>query len=217
MPAQVRPPRTLDAGRTEVTTGLRITSLQPFAGYSHPNRESKSIDPGLARNTSTSAGLAPAAAIRYGLTDRLEFGAGFSGPHSSAESTYQLVRTSAFDLSLGLSIGVGLGVPAVNRGTWQPTAAAPLTAGVNLGRNISLIAMGAPAYLHDALHTQVGAGVDLRLSGFVALRPTASWLVPFPGNTYDGRLLGLVEHPYALVGIDVAFGGDRRYDATGLF
>lgn len=204
MPAQVRPPRTLEPGTTEFTVGLRVTALQPYGEYPRDPHT-------IYEAPSALGGIAPAFALRTGVTDRLELGGSVSGIHASAESNYQLVRSSIFDLSLGLDLGFGEGLPAAGHG-WEFTAAAPLTAGLNLGRSITLIAMGAPALWHGGLHTQVGGGVDFRLFRFLALRPTASWLLPFPGTTYSGRRSGLNEYPYYLLGLDIAVGQGRGYD-----
>jgi hypothetical protein len=192
MPTQVRPPRTLEAGTVEVTTGLRLSST---------------YEPGAVP-------LAPAFALRAGVTNRLELGASVSGLHANAESSLQLIRSAIFDMSLGLDVGYGEGLPKVGHGM-EFSGAAPLTAGLNLSRRITLVAMGAPVYWHDTWHTQAGGSIDLRIFRTISLRPSASWLLPLPGQSYVDRLPELHADPYYVLGLDVAYGGYRGYGNAG--
>jgi hypothetical protein len=94
MPAQVRPPRTLDAGRFENTAGLRLaTSPLLDAGVNV-----SIADMGDDRND---LGFTPVYALRYGLNDWLELGGEVGLYTLRMEVTAQLIESRGFDLTLG--------------------------------------------------------------------------------------------------------------------
>lgn len=214
MPSQVRAPRLLEAGHFEHSVGGRLATS--------PALERSDVSFGLDIGEDYNpVGLSPAYSLRYGALEWLEVGAEIQPTHLRLESAVRILESRALDLTLGIDGGVHSGAPG-DDATSYFTAAVPLTAGLNVHRNVTLIGMAAPAVWSNDAFVQVGGGIDLRL-GSVSLRPTFAQLLPLGS---DSPKLVTMDHDrsprfgtgtFYLLGLDVAFGGSRRYETAGIF
>lgn len=222
MPSQVRAPRTLEAGRAEHTVGLQLGTINQRMVHDVDDHE------GI-------PSLTPTYAFRVGLLEWLEFGARASlapvpvinfGFASGLELTAQLLEGRHLDLAIGADIG-WLPLP-VRPSRWDVrtrdesriVASLPLLLGVNLHRDLTLIGLAAPVYSADAAHLQFGGGMEIRTIPGIRFRPHVSYLSPAPFDSVRRRHILESErdyHPFFIVGLDLALGGDRGYGSTGIF
>jgi hypothetical protein len=215
MPAQVRAPRTLEAGRVEHTIGLQRSQLAVELAGSNAEETYDRTEWGP---------LTPTYALRMGITDRLELGARASMGSAGVEGTMQLLESRYLDLALGVDVGwnpLPVVPPRYEQALKDETgiaASLPLLLGWNVSQDLTVIALGAPVYSADAVHLQASGGVELRYIPGIRLRPHVSYLAAAPFDRGRRRaILDVRSEPFILLGLDVAFGGDRGHGSSGIF
>lgn len=204
MPAHVRSPRTLEAGKVEAAIGFQRSHLDLSLGGADV----------LEIDDTTVTPMTPTVAFRLGLSDTLELGVRGSTFSAGFELTAQILESRHFDLAVGVDAGWHPvpTVPAehVPEDRSGMTLAIPVLAGLNLFEDLTLIGLAAPVYATDAIHLQVGGGVEIRTIPGLRLRPHVSYLHARPfGPEPSRKFVSLNDQPFIVYGLDLAFGGSR--------
>lgn len=209
-PTQFRPARTLDKGTTESSFTLQ--------GLSYTRNETPP-DPDCydCEGHGPSLGLPPALphlgyAFRYGITDKVGFGAGFSFTTIRVDLTGEILKTPFLDLAAG----AGLGVDHLFLIPVAPSLSFPLLVGLNLSPWLVLTPYAAvggwiPLGNNDSLVVaETGIGLELRPTAAFAMRPHFARLWPLGPRLQEIDFIW-PERFFALYsfGLDFVFGGSR--------
>lgn len=207
MPMAFRPARTVPEGKVEHTLGVSALSIPDDENGCKYDTTGDCFegDMGVAGLTVPGASYT----LRYGAAAGIDVGLGFATPTAfTLDATLQILRTRFFDLAVGPTF------------LWEissnlPVLSAPVLADLNLGRAASVIAFGAPVltFGHDDRDDsrtavwlfQAGAGLEVRPTSWLSLRPYVSLFGPSLTAT-SGR-----DRPLRFYGLGLAFGGQREF------
>lgn len=210
-PTRFRPARTLKKGTLEASA--------TFEGLGH-NHIEKKPEPGCydCEGHGPSLGVPPwlphpGLAIRYGITDGLELGAGLSFTTLRVDLTAEILETPLLDLA----VGGGFGVEHLFLIPLAPSLSLPLIIDLNLRPWLVLTPyVGAGGWFPLAdrdplLVAETGVGLEIRPTSFFALRPHFARLWPLGPNE---QLMSIMwDEPLTALysfGLDLAFGGTRK-------
>ena len=194
VPVAFRPARTVAPGEFEHAPGVMAFRVDSLAEVAR-DRDSKEGLPGGSYQ------------LRYGAAQGLDVGLGVATLGAvTAEATIELFRSELVDVALGTSFACDF-VDVV-----LPALATPILVDLNLGRAVSVVAYAAPvAYWpmpEDERLTrwmfQAGAGLDLRATSWLSVRPYAGVLGPIGRSSDEGL-------PIPFAGVGFGIGGSRGF------
>lgn len=213
-PTQFRPARTLEKGAIESSLTLHGLGFTPIKTPSDPDcYDCEGHGPSLRGVADPPSLPHPGYAIRYGITDELEFGAGLSWTTLRVDLTLEVLETPFLDLA----VGAGIGADHLFLIPIAPSFSLPVIAGLNLRPWLVLTPYAAlggwiPLGTYDSLLVaETGIGLELRPTATFALRPHFARLWPLGPSLQDTNFLWS-ERSSALYsfGLDLVFGGSRN-------